>query len=67
MYSESFTISEFTSRLSKTTLSSFEEVLELVNDYEVGFPSLHLITRLSVNNVQMKSTSFSLMIVKTMH
>lgn len=66
MYSESFTISEFTSRLSKTTLSSFEEVLELVNDYEVAFPSLHLSTRLSVNNVQMKSTSFSLMIVKTM-
>ena len=35
MYSESFIVSEFSSRLLKTNLSSFEGILSLVRDYEV--------------------------------
>ena len=35
MYSESFTVSEFASRLAKISLSSFNDILYLVQEYEV--------------------------------
>ncbi len=68
MYSESFTVSEFASRLAKISLSSFNDILYLVQEYEVLlFLIQNLHNSLFVNCVEMKLILFLLILLKSVN